>query len=69
VKRYGVCIPITGFVYVEVEAGSKREAIDKAFEQDLSEAEIEEWNLHEHVTEGNVCHATLNSARAEEIKS
>lgn len=67
--KYSVQIPITGYVIVEVEAADEKEAIQKAFESDeLSKTDIEEWETHEHVCEGNVFHGSVNDASAELIK-
>lgn len=66
--KYLVEIPITGKVTVEVVANSEKEAIEKAMDEfDLtlnpsSELgyEIEEWEYHSKVNEGNFSHAVLD---------
>lgn len=69
-RRYGVYIPLVGQVYVEVEAASKKEAIDKAFEVDFNDENVAhvEWEAVFSVTDGNVCHAPLNEVRAHVLK-
>lgn len=62
--KYYVELPIVGKVSFEVEAESKRSAIDAAFLLDASEGELS-WETVEHVTEGNLFHGELNSATAE----
>ena len=59
-KNYFVRVPISGFVEVEVQAESESEAIDKAFDsEDLNLENVGEWEVHEHICTGNVCHASL----------
>lgn len=66
--KYLVEIPITGKVIVEVVANSEKEAIEKAmneFDLELNPSselgyEIEEWQYHYKVNEGNVSHAVLH---------
>ena len=58
-KQFTVRIPITGYVEVSVDADDIDAAIDKAFDVATID-NIEEWDLHRTVTEGNVCHAMLN---------
>ena len=57
-KKYFVEIPITGYVSVEIEANSKEEAIEKAWESpDLSLDNVVEWEAHAYVSKGNVLYA------------
>lgn len=57
-KKYFVEIPITGYVSVEIEANSKEEAIEKAWESpDLSLDNVVEWEAHEYISKGNVSYA------------
>lgn len=62
--RYGVTLPLTGSVYVEVEASSKKEAIERAFEVEIKDDDILEWQTHDIVAEGNVFHGVQNEAEA-----
>jgi hypothetical protein len=66
--KWLVCIPITGFVTVEVTATTESEAIEKGFDVD-GFGDPEEWEVHRSVTEGNVFHGVLNEAYAERVKS
>ena len=61
-KRYTVAVPITGVIYVEVNAESEKEALTAALDSDgLTRDNIEEWEAHDYVTRGNVCSAVQNS--------
>lgn len=56
-KTYSVCIPIAGHAYIEVEAESEAEAIEKALaSEDLNMSAIEEWEALERFHSGNVCY-------------
>lgn len=63
---WAVAIPITGRACTEVEAETEAEAISKAIDE-ITIDDIEEWNAHEKVVEGNVCYAMLNEAYAENL--
>lgn len=65
--KYAVSLPITGFVYFEIEADNEEQAIAKCMESDITTNDIAEWGVHEHVIEGNVFHGMLNSIDVEEI--
>lgn len=71
-KRYTVKVPIVAVCYIDVEAESKKEAIEKAFESDdLNLKNVEEWEPLEHITKGNVIYTYHNDAEIveeEEIK-
>lgn len=71
-NRYIVSIPVTGAVHVEVEANTRGEAKEKAWnkidEEGESAAGDIEWEFHECVTEGNVTHAMLNEIVVSEVK-
>lgn len=58
-NSYVVRVPITACAEVFVEAESKEEAIQKAFEE-VTLDDIEEWDAHREVCEGNVCRAVLS---------
>ena len=58
-KTYAVTIPIAGFAYIEIEAGSKGEAKEKAF-NDITKEHIEEWDCYEHICSKNVLHNRVN---------
>lgn len=65
-KEYDVCVPITGIIWVTVEAENEDDAIEKAMESDeLSRDNIEEWETHEIIVRGNVFYGHTNQAHAE----
>ena len=66
--RYQVLIPITGYISVEVEADSEDQARETAFEsEDLTLENIQNWECHEKVVQGNVCYAVQNEIEVELI--
>lgn len=66
-KKYGVSIPIAGYVYKEVEAETKEEALEKAFDEGFEDDEIAELDMYDKLIEGNICYTYNTSAYAEEI--
>ena len=68
--KYRVHLPVSIDLVVEVEADSEDEAIDKGFQVDRSlnpkGAEIDACEAVKQLTTGNVVHAVLNEAYAEE---
>lgn len=42
-KRYGVTLPIKGYVYLELKATSEKHAIELAFQKEVTVKDIEEW--------------------------
>jgi hypothetical protein len=69
-KKFSVNVPISGYINLEVKADSEEDAIEKALSSvDLNLDNIVEWEGHEHLNEGNVCHAIFWNAEAEEIDS
>lgn len=68
--RYGVRIPITGYVFVEVEAEDEKAAEEAAWEKvnDGAFDEPDEWEFNRQVVQGNVCHAMLNEIEVNLIK-
>ncbi|AGH31861.1 hypothetical protein VPIG_00003 [Vibrio phage PWH3a-P1] len=67
-KNYEVLVPITGYIIVEVEADNEKEAIEKAFESDeLNIDNINEWDTHEAIVQGNVFYGIQNEIEVEEI--
>jgi len=55
-KKYGVSIPIAGYIYKEVEANSKEEAKEKAMSESFEDDEIMELDTYDKLVEGNVCY-------------
>lgn len=66
--RYTVTLPITGIVMIEVDADDERSAIDAALSSDATLADIESWETHRMVCEGNVYRGELNAACANVIE-
>lgn len=66
--EYLVTLPIAGSITVAIEANSKEEALKKVQQQSFSQKEAFEfqWDVFEHICEGNVCHAPLNNIVIEE---
>lgn len=67
-KKYGVSIPIAGYVYKEIEAESKEEALEKAFDEGYKDDEIAELDMYDVLVEGNVCYTYNTKAYVEEIE-
>jgi len=64
---YTVTLPITGVLYAyDIEAESEEEAIEKAMGAPYTIQDIEEWDVHEQIVEGNVFHGHTNRASAQE---
>lgn len=62
-KLYTVKVPIVAVCYIEVEAETEEQAIEKAFESDdLRLKNVEEWEPLEHITQGNVIYTYHNDA-------
>lgn len=69
-KTYNVCLPLTGTIWVTVEAESEEAAIDAAFDsEDITTENIHEWETHRQICRGNVLSASVNEAYAEEDTS
>ena len=66
--KYNVMLPITGYVVVEINAASEKVAIAAALEKDFDIEQIEEWEVHEQVEEGNVSYGSLSRACAELVE-
>ncbi len=66
-KTYNVTLPITGIAWLEIQAESEQEAIDKAL-QEVEQKHIEEWNAVEQIVQGNIFHGHTNDASAEEVE-
>jgi hypothetical protein len=65
-KDYSVAVPISGVIYVTVEADSEEEAIELALmSSDINVDNIKTWDAHRHLVQGNVCYADLAEATAE----
>ena len=67
-KKYGVSIPIAGYIYKEIEAESEDDAIEKVMSDGYENDDIIETDMYYNLVEGNVCYASVSSASAEEIE-
>lgn len=74
-KTYYVQVPIAGSLIFTVESEDEAAALDAVWNMDWSlnietkeSVELGEFELMEHVTRGNVCHAPLNSVDIEEVE-
>lgn len=66
--EYEVTLPISGYVYLTVEAESEDQAIRKALSEEVRPSEIEEWSTLEAVVTGNVWYGIGSPrARAEKV--
>lgn len=66
-KSYTVKVPIVAVCYIDVEAETEEEAIEKAFESDdLKLENVDEWEPLEHITQGNVIYTYHNDAEVVE---
>lgn len=66
-KTYSVCLPISGYVAVQVEAEDEESAIEAAMKEDVGALDIEEWQTHKKIVEGNFFYGSLARATAELI--
>lgn len=67
-KKYGVSIPVAGYVYKEVEAETKEEALEKAFDEGYKDDEIAELDMYDVLVEGSVCYTYHTKVEVEEIE-
>jgi len=63
-QAWNVTVPITGVIYVTVEAMSKEDAIDRALDGELHTDDIAEWKAHRKVVEGHVFRGMCREADA-----
>jgi len=66
--KYGVEIPIAGYIYLEVEAESKKDAIDKAMIVGWKDEDIIELECYKALSEGNVICVSNSAASARKIR-
>lgn len=69
--KYNVKVPFTGFVEVEVEADTEKEAKEKFWEMEIgyltdSRITYHEWDFHKIICKGNILYATKNEMEVEE---
>lgn len=64
-KEYDVCIPISGKIWVTVEAETQQEAIEKALSSEqICRDNLEEWEAHTKIVQGNIFYGMQNEAFA-----
>lgn len=74
-KTYYVTIPVSMALTFTVEAESEEQAVDKAFEAGVClnasgeecSPEIVEWEMHEHIVQGNIFYGVQNSIEVEKL--
>lgn len=66
-RTFGLTIPITGYIYKEVEAETENEAIEIAFEQGYTLSNIQETDMHEKVCRGNVFYGLMNEMEVDDL--
>lgn len=64
-KTWSVCIPVTGVIYLDVQADSERDAIQAALNSDELPETPDEWEICEQIVTGNVFRGHTNKASAE----
>jgi hypothetical protein len=70
-RKFMVAIPIAGSISIAVEAANENTAIEAAwaaYNDDGADAGEVEWEAHEAIATGNVCHARTNSIQVTEHK-
>lgn len=65
--KYGISMPISGFIYKELEAESKEEAKEKFYALEIKTQDISDWDMHEKIVNGNVFHGLLDAVIIEEV--
>jgi hypothetical protein len=67
-SKYGVTLPISGTIYVEVEASGKEDAIQKALQAplDINDDSVT-WEATDVIVRGNVFLGMQNQASVKEI--
>jgi hypothetical protein len=66
VTTYCVTLPITGACWVEVEAETTEEAINKAIDN-AARHTLAQWQAHRSICSGNVCELGITEAHAEPV--
>lgn len=66
--KYTVEMPIAGSAWLVVDADSEEEAIEAFWAKIEVEEPTIEWDYHEHIVEGNVCHASTNSVSVTRVE-
>ncbi len=65
-KEWAVAVPVSGVIYLLVDAETAEEAIEKGLNGRAWPDTPDEWTAHESLIRGNVCYADCTEASAEE---
>lgn len=65
--KYGVELPIAGWIYLEVNAESEEDAIEKALETPWKDDDVQELCAYKKLMTGNVVHVSKNKVSVRRI--
>jgi hypothetical protein len=65
---YGVELPIAGWIYLEVEAESREEALKKALAMQWKEEDVQELDSYTELSRGNMMCVRHSKADAYPVK-
>lgn len=65
--KYGVELPIAGWIYLEIDAESEEDAIEKALETSWRDDDIQELCTYKKLMTGNVVHVSKNKVSVRKI--
>lgn len=65
--KYGVELPIAGWIYLEIEAESQKDAIERALETSWGDDDIQELDAYRELVTGHVVQVFRYKAFAREI--
>lgn len=64
---YGISMPISGFIYKELEAESEEEAKEKFYALEITTQDISYWDMNEKIVNGSVFCSLLDAVIIEEV--
>ena len=65
--KYGVELPIAGWIYLEVNAESEEDAIEKALETPWEDDDVQELCTYKKLMTGNVIHVSKSQVSVRKI--
>jgi len=65
--KYGVELPIAGWIYLEINAGSEEDAIEKALETPWEDDDVQELCTYKKLMTGNVIHVSKSQVSVRKI--
>lgn len=65
--KYGVELPIAGWIYLEVNAKSEEDAIEKALETSWKDDDVQELCTYKKLMTGNVVHVSKSQVSVRKI--